>query len=258
MLKRRVVNPLGILLLLTLAVSERWAAIPWWCYILVVFGWFLITAFGSFFIGWDYHLKSLHSDGDIAENWVSISFDDGPHPKFTPKVLKLLEQHGAKATFFVIGQQAEKHPDIVKQILLEGHSIGNHTYSHSKAFGFYGTAKVKEELARTKSIVNKITGLEMNLYRPAFGVTNPQIEKVVKSLALHSIGWSVRSLDTTWRSEKGILSRITSTVSKGDIILMHDTSEKSVAVLEQLLVFLRQRELKSVTVERLLEIKAYA
>ena len=163
-----------------------------------------------------------------------------------------------KATFFVIGKQAEKHPDIVRQILKEGHSIGNHTYSHSTSFGFFGARKVTEELARTQSLVQEITGQKMNLYRPAFGVTNPQIEKAVDSLGLRSIGWSVRSLDTTPRSEKRILNRITSRVSAGDIVLLHDTSEKSVAVLERLLVFLREKKLESVTVERLLEIKAYA
>ena len=97
----------------------------------------------------------------------------------------------------------------------------------------------------------------MNLYRPAFGVTNPQIEKAVNGLGLHSIGWSVRSLDTTPRSADSVFKRVTAKVSKGDIILLHDTSEKTIAVLERLLVFLRKENLESVPVERLLEIKAY-
>ena len=93
MLRRRVVNPLAVLLLLTLIVSEVWVAVPWWCYVFVIFGWFLTTVFGSFLVGWDYHLKSLHRNENIVANWISISFDDGPHPKYTPKVLKLLEQN---------------------------------------------------------------------------------------------------------------------------------------------------------------------
>ncbi len=255
--RRRLINLLGVIFLLVLATLGFFLAMPWWTYVLTIFAWFLVTCLGSFFIGWDYHLKSLHDNKKISENWVSITFDDGPNPEFTPRVLKLLKQHGAKATFFCIGKQVENYPDIIKEILTDGHSIGNHTYSHSQAFGFFGTEKVKAELNMTTSIVKKLTGLEMNLYRPSFGVTNPQIEKAVNSLGLHSIGWSVRSLDTTARSEKAVLRRITSKVSKGDIILLHDSSEKSVFVLERLLVFLRNRNLKSVPVEQLLEIESY-
>jgi peptidoglycan/xylan/chitin deacetylase (PgdA/CDA1 family) len=255
--RRRAINILALILVLALTSLAPFFPVPWWAFALVLFAWFTITAFGSFFVGWDYHLKALHSNKRIAENWVSITFDDGPNPEFTPKILKLLKPHGAKATFFCIGQQIEDHPDILKQILADGHSIGNHTYSHSRAFGFFGTEKVKGELMRTQSIVKKLTGLEMNLYRPAFGVTNPQIEKAVQHLGLHCIGWSVRSLDTTARSEKTVLNRVTSKISKGDIILLHDTSEKTIAVLERLLVFLRQKNLQSVPVEQLMEIEAY-
>ena len=114
------------------------------------------------------------------------------------------------------------------------------------------------ELIKTTELVEKTTGKRMRLYRPAFGVTNPAIEHAVHKLQLKSIGWSIRSLDTTSRSKKKILSRMTSTVAKGDIILLHDTSDKTVAVLEQLLLFLDQQNLRSVTVDRLLQIEAYA
>ena len=116
---------------------------------------------------------------------------------------------------------------------------------------------MKNELLKTKSLIKDLTGLEMNLYRPAFAVTNPMIERAVKDLNLKSIGWNVRSLDTTSRSEKSILKRITSKVSKGDIILLHDTSKKTISVLERLLVFLQEKNLQSVNVERLLQIEAY-
>ncbi len=257
MLRRRVVNPVALVLLLILALSTFLFPVLWWTFSFVILVWLVITAFGSFFVGWNYHLKSLHSNKKSSSNWVSITFDDGPNPKFTPIVLKLLKKYDAKATFFCIGQHIENHPDILKEILAEGHSIGNHTYSHSKSFGFFSSEKVKDELRKTNSIVKKFTGLEMNLYRPAFGVTNPQIEKSVKSLGLQSIGWRVRSLDTTSRSEKMILKRITAKISKGDIVLLHDTSAKTIAVLERLLVFLRKANLESVPVERLLEIEAY-
>ncbi len=96
------------------------------------------------------------------------------------------------------------------------------------------------------------------MFRPPFGVTNPNIKKALRKTGHKSIGWSIRSLDTTSLSEEKILKRITANLKKGDIILLHDSSAKSFAVLEQLLLFLQSHELQSVPVDRLLEIEAYA
>ncbi|WP_289038367.1 polysaccharide deacetylase family protein [uncultured Zobellia sp.] len=258
MLKRNRVNTAAIALLFLLGTLYFFGLAPWHTILLLLFVWFAITVFGSFFIQWNYHLQALHSNKTLKNNWVSITFDDGPNREFTPKVLDLLEKYNAKATFFCIGEQVEKHPEILKKIIAQGHTIGNHTYSHANTFGFFSLDKVMNELTRTKKAVHTLTGKEMTLYRPAFGVTNPQIAKAVNQLNIKAIGWNVRSLDTTSRSEKTILERITKKVSKGDIILLHDTSEKTIRVLEQLLLFLREKNLSSVTVDRLLEIEAYA
>ncbi|WP_209402625.1 polysaccharide deacetylase family protein [Pseudozobellia sp. WGM2] len=257
LISRRVVYPTTVALLIILIILEFSFDVPWYVYTLVVLAWFLITLCGSFFIGWNFHMKSWHSNKKIEQNWVSITFDDGPNAEFTPQVLDLLKKYNAKATFFCIGHKIEEHPDILKRLLEEGHTVGNHTYNHSRSFGFYGMEEVKAELEKAKKTVKEHTGLTMNLYRPAFGVTNPSIEKAVNQLKVQSIGWNVRSLDTTVRTEDMVLKRITSKVSKGDIILLHDTSAKSVAVLERLLVFLREKNLQSVTADRLLGIKAY-
>ncbi|SHI61427.1 polysaccharide deacetylase family protein [Pseudozobellia thermophila] len=255
---RRVVYPTTVILLIVLVVLNTFIVVPWYVYALVILAWFLITLCGSFFIRWDFHLKSLHCNKQVADNWVAITFDDGPDPEFTPQVLDLLKKYGAKATFFCVGHKMERHPELLKRTIAEGHTVGNHTYSHSRAFGFYNTEEVKSELERAKAIVKDLTGLTMDMYRPTFGVTNPSIEKAVKDLDLQSIGWNVRSLDTTARTENMVLKRITSKVSKGDIILLHDTSAKSVAVLERLLVFLQEKNLQSVTADQLLGINAYA
>jgi len=257
MLKRKVVNTAALIILAVLFSFYFLLDFHWWPIAFTLFVWFWITLLGSFLIRWDYHFNSLHSNKYILEPHVSITFDDGPNTEFTPRVLDLLKQHNAKGTFFCVGRQVEKHPDLLKRIIAEGHSIGNHTYSHSKSFGFFNLDKVKVELQKTNSIIKVLTGLHMNLYRPAFAVTNPRIEKAIKALQLVSIGWNVRSLDTTPRSEAMILRRITSKIAKGDIVLLHDTSDKTVAVLEQLLLFLDKKNLQSVPVDQLLNIKAY-
>lgn len=257
MLRRKSINLLSAIVIAVFILLSFVKITPFWPVLLVGFIWFLITLCGSFFIQWNYHYPSIHSNKGIQQNHIAITFDDGPHPEFTPKVLSLLQQFNAKATFFCIGQQIEEHPQILQSILNAGHTVGNHTYSHSKSFGFYGTNKVIEELEMTTELVSKLTGKRMRLYRPAFGVTNPSIQKAVKNLNLYSIGWNVRSLDTTPRTVNMILKRITSKVSKGDVVLLHDTSEKTIAVLEQLLLFLEEKQLKSVTVDQLLALNAY-
>ena len=258
MLKFYTINALALVIFFGLLVTGFFGSVPAWLYVLFVLIWFVLTAIGSFQIRWNYHLQSLNHNYKIAENYVSLTFDDGPNPDFTPRILSLLKKHGAKATFFLIGKNAEKYPEIVHKIIEEGHSIGSHSYSHSKNFGFFSTEKIVAELILANSVLKKITGKELKMFRPPFGVTNPNIKKALKKIGHKSVGWSKRSLDTTNLSEEKILKRITTNLKRGDIILLHDSSAKSFAVLEQLLLFLQSHELQSVPVDRLLEIEAYA
>jgi peptidoglycan/xylan/chitin deacetylase (PgdA/CDA1 family) len=220
--------------------------------------WFFITLLGSTLIQWNYHLISLNSNSEINKDVVAITFDDGPNPDFTPHVLALLKKFNVKATFFCIGRNVEANSTLFRQIISEGHTIGNHTYSHANNFGFFSTREVISELEKTNKIIKEQTGLELRFYRPAFGVTNPRMKRALKITGLQSIGWNKRSLDTTPLSEQKILRRLTRNLKKGDIILLHDSSSKSVRVLEQLLLFLQTNKLESVTVDQLLEIEPYA
>lgn len=252
------INALALVIFSLLLLVGFFGDVPPWLYVLFVLIWIVITAIGSFQIKWNYHLQSLNHNYNISENYVAITFDDGPNIEFTPKVLSLLKDYNAKATFFLIGKNAEKQPDIVRQILTEGHAIGNHSYSHSKIFGFFFSKKVASELKQTNSILKEITGKEVKLFRPPFGVTNPNIKNALRRTGHQSIGWSKRGYDTANISEEKIFKRITANLKKGDIILLHDSSAKTVAVLEQLLLFLQSHKLQSVPVDRLLEIEAYA
>jgi len=257
MLNFRSVNiAAGVILLILIGFYLFSNITIWWVFILCAI-WLLVTMLGSGLIHWNYHLKALNYKANIKTNHVAITFDDGPNPNFTPKVLELLEKYHAKATFFCIGKHVESHPDIFKTIIEQGHTVGNHTYSHTNTFGFLGTEKVISELQKTNNIVKNISGLHLNLYRPAFGVTNPRIKQAVKKLNLITIGWNKRSLDTTKLNEKQILKRITTNLKKGDVILLHDTSEKTIRVLERLLLFLQEKNLQSVTVNDLFNVKAY-
>ncbi len=258
MLTFKNVNKLiGALLLVFVLLKAMFSISILWL-ILLGFIWLSVTIVGSFHIRWNYFLKAKHYNYQVNDEVIAITFDDGPNKEFTPKVLELLKKYHVKGTFFLIGKQVEENSEIVKEMIQQGHIIGNHTYSHSNNFGFFKTEKVISELKQTNAIVEKLVGLKMNLFRPAFGVTNPRISKAVKSLNLTPIGWNIRSLDTTKISQEKIFNKITQNIKKGDVLLLHDTNKKTVEVLEQLLIFLEKRNLKSVTIDQLHTIKAYA
>src|SRR5690554_181032 len=258
MLNFKTVNSLALIILISSIVAYFLIGLSLWWFILLGLFWFLLTALGSGKIGWNYHIKALNSHPSVSKNQVAITFDDGPHPNYTPKVLNLLKKYQAKATFFCIGLHIESHPKLLNKIINEGHTVGNHTYSHNNMFGFFSTKQVIEELEQTNTLVFKKTQLKLNLYRPAFGVTNPRIKKALKVVNLQAIGWNKRSLDTTRLSKEAILKRVTKNLQKGDVILLHDTSEKTLWVLEQLLLILQKKNLETVTIDTLFNIEPYA
>lgn len=258
MLSFKNVNRTALLIALLLAIGCYFFKLSIWWFLILGIPWFTLTAIGSFHIGWNYHFESLLSNSITKKQQIAITFDDGPHPKFTPKILDLLSKFNAKATFFCIGKNIKKHPELFKKIIAQGHTVGNHTYNHNNNFGFLSTPKVIDELQVTNAVIKEVSGHEPKLYRPAFGVTNPRIKSALKATKLVSVGWNKRSLDTTKLSEKDILKRITKNHKKGDVVLLHDTSEKSVRVLEQYLLFLQRQKTVSVTIDQLFNIQPYA
>jgi len=222
--------------------------------ILVVLFWLGSVVWGSLTIQSGYFVKTYNSG--TSQNQIALTFDDGPHPA-TLQVLELLERHKAKATFFCIGKQIEKHPEIFKKIIENGHTVGNHSYSHSNYFGFFPSEKVKNELDLTDALITKHTGKKPLFFRPPFGVTNIHIKLALKKTKHFTIGWNIRSLDTTIKSEEAILKRILKRLKPGSIVLLHDTSQRTVNVLEQLLIHLDRENFQPVTVDQLLNIPAY-
>lgn len=226
----------------------------WW--LLLPTALFLIIAgLGSAFIKSQYHVKALCGI-KTTRRQVSITFDDGPTPA-TEQVLDLLHKYNMKGTFFCIGKQIEKYPQILARTVSEGHTIGNHTYSHSSKLSLFSNKQVVQEIMRTNELIANATGLEAKLFRPPFGVTAPNIAKALRATAHTVIGWNIRSLDAVTEDEQKIFKRIKSRVRPGSIILLHDTSLKSVNVLEQLLVLLQENNYEAITVDRLLNITAY-
>jgi peptidoglycan/xylan/chitin deacetylase (PgdA/CDA1 family) len=222
-----------------------------WVYLFCFLMFCFVVIWGSFDIQLGYFVDSItHKRTTLKE--VALTFDDGP-TEFTPKFLDLLKENQIKATFFCIGRQIKKHPETFQRIIAEGHTIGNHTFSHSDTTGFLSTSKMIEEIEKCDDVIFEIGNIKTDLYRPPFGVTNPDIAKAIKKKNKVSIGWNVRSLDTITKDEKKIYRNVTRNLKKGSIILLHDTSEKTYHVLENLFLFLKDKEYSVFTVDTLIK-----
>ncbi len=127
---------------------------------------------------------------------VYLTFDDGPHPPETVRVLDVLREHGARATFFLIGSKVSGNEAVLRRMLEEGHALGLHTYSHADTFPLLSFDKMLADVNEGKRAVESVAGKKISLFRPPFGVTNPTIAKVIRTLGLQTVGWDVRSFDT--------------------------------------------------------------
>lgn len=127
---------------------------------------------------------------------VYLTFDDGPHPPETERVLDVLRERGASATFFLIGSKVSGNEAVLRRILEEGHALGLHTYSHAGTFPLLSFDKMLADVNEGKRAVESVAGKKISLFRPPFGVTNPTIAKVIRTLGLQTVGWDVRSFDT--------------------------------------------------------------
>lgn len=195
--------------------------------------------------------------GNTDKKEIAITFDDGPHPVVTPKILDVLKKHNVHATFFCIGKNIDENLSIAERIHNEGHKMGNHTYNHSFWFDIYSSKKVIDEISKTSKSIKNVVKAWPNFFRPPYGITNPNIKRAIVGLRdIRVIGWSVRSLDTKFNDINKILDRVKN-VSPGDVVLFHDTQEHTIEVLEQFLHLLNEKGYKVVSLEKLIGLNAY-
>lgn len=256
MITHKNISLFFIFLLLLLFLLNLYIAIHFLWFIVIILIWIGINAFGSARISSNYHVKAFCSNPFETEKKIALTFDDGPSI-YTLEVLELLKKYNAKATFFCIGKNIETHPEILQKVISEGHLVGNHSYSHSKFFDFYNAKKITEEIKRTDMLLEKFTSRKINFFRPPYGVTTPSIRRALKVTGHKTIGWNIRSLDGGTQNQELIFNRLIKHISPGGIVLLHDTGEHSVLVLEQFLQFLQQNNYQVVSIEELLNLKAY-
>jgi len=165
--------------------------------------------------------------GPKGARGVVLTFDDGPDPETTPRVLDVLDAEKAKATFFVIAKKAEQHPDLVREIVRRGHAIGLHSYAHDRLFALRSQRRVARDLARGVAVLEAITGEKPELFRPPIGHTNPTIARVCDAMDLTVVGWSLSARDgIEGVAPADVVARVRRNVKDGTIVLLHDAAER--------------------------------
>lgn len=190
---------------------------------------------------------------------IALTFDDVPDPRFTPQLLDVLRKYHVKATFFVVGSRAEKHPALVARIVREGHVIGNHSYNHPE-FGKIGMNEFRTQIIRTENIISALAGYKPRLIRPPYGDISESQLKWAKVHGYKLVNWNVDSLD--WRSlpKAQVRNNIVAHAGKGAIILQHggggrgSNLQGTIQALPEVITIMRKRGYTFVTVPQMLQL----
>ncbi|HZO91789.1 MAG TPA: polysaccharide deacetylase family protein [Chthonomonadaceae bacterium] len=215
---------------------------------------------GFTFVEWwrEGHSGLVLWKADTGQKCVALTFDDGPDPRYTPRILAILRRYGARATFFEVGRQVQAYPALARAVAAQGNVIGNHTYSHPYLDRKPGW-EVAQEIAQCDSCLEAVLGRHSYLFRPPRGDWNPTIFREVRRRGDHLILWTFAVEHREARTPQAMAARALRLVRPGSILLMHDgadsTREKTVQALPLILEGLRARGYRCVTVPELLRIR---
>lgn len=200
---------------------------------------------------WQNTKKTMESISDVAkkeEKRIAITFDDGPDGTYTPQLLDGLKERGVKASFFVIGKEAEEHPELILRMYKEGHLIGNHTYHHVELTRVDMETE-KEEIKKTNEVIEGITGEKVTYIRPPYGELR---EETLKDVELIPVKWDIDPLDWCTKSTGEIVKKVVTRAEENGIILLHDCYGTSVEAGLQIIDALQKEGYQFVTVDELI------
>jgi peptidoglycan/xylan/chitin deacetylase (PgdA/CDA1 family) len=188
-----------------------------------------------------------------ARGMISLTFDDGPDPETTPRVLELLDRHGAKASFFCVAERAAAHPELARDIARRGHSVENHSLRHSNAFALYGIFRLRRDVESAQAILGGITGNRPSFFRAPVGLRSPLLDPVLARCGLRYVSWTRRGFDAVDHNATRVLRRLARKLAAGDILLLHDRGPVVLEVLPQLLDRIAARGLSPVSLATALQ-----
>ena len=195
-------------------------------------------------LSWDRISQAVTED---VKPRLALTFDDGPHPVYTPKLLDGLKERNVKATFFVVGKNIEGREDIIKRMDEEGHLIGNHTYDHVKITGL-PEEEACAQITKTSELVKEITGKNTEFVRPPFGAWDKKLEC---GFEMFPVLWSIDPLDWTTKNVDAVVQKVLSRAEENSIILLHDYYDSSVEAALKIVDALLERGFEFVTVDEL-------
>lgn len=194
--------------------------------------------------------------GSAGKIRAALTFDDGPDPDVTPVVLRTLEQNHVRASFFCVGTQVAKHPELAKAIVEEGHVIGNHTLNHGWWTNFLFGPPLRREIEGAQDAIYAATGVAPRYFRSPMGLTNPHLGAALRKAALTFVGWDVRPFDRNRRTPDRVIQHVAAHARDGSIVLLHDANmapERAEATVQGVITALQDRGYSLVGLDELLE-----
>jgi peptidoglycan/xylan/chitin deacetylase (PgdA/CDA1 family) len=228
-------------------------------YLFMILGlvYLLFIGYGCYNVGSNFFIPVICSL-KTAKKVVAISFDDGPNAENTPQILQMLKDADVSAAFFFIGNHIPANEAVVKQAYEDGHLISNHTFSHHFWFDLFSAEKMLADMHKMDQEVYRIIGKMPKLFRPPYGVTNPNLSKAIVRGNYIPVGWNIRSLDTMIKNERKLFDKVVSKLRPGAVFLFHDTSAATVAILPVLMQHIKSHGYEILRLDKMLNLPAYA
>lgn len=243
--------------MLLLIVLHAFLYVPYFVYVLLLLTYSLVVFYGCVNIASGFFIP-VTCKGNPSANEIAISFDDGPAKEHTAAILRVLEQENVKAAFFCIGNRIPGNEHLLKKIMEDGHIIGNHSFSHHFWFDLFSPEKMLNDMQMMDEAVQKVTGLQPKLFRPPYGVTNPNLKKAIIRGKYIPVGWSVRSMDTVTKDEQKLFEKVMAGLHPGAVFLFHDTCESTLKLLPIFIKEVKKRGYQFVPLDKLLHLTPYA
>jgi peptidoglycan/xylan/chitin deacetylase (PgdA/CDA1 family) len=257
MMRFNIITAVFIVLLIALIGVHFFYGFSYYVFAAPVVLYVFALVYGSYNVQSNFYVKTI-SSAKTADKQIAISFDDGPAKNYTPQILQILKEHKVKAAFFCIGKHIKENESLLKQVYEEGHLIGNHSYSHDLWFDLFSSQKMYEDLQMMNSITEKTIGKKPKLFRPPYGVTNPNLKKAIKQGNYITIGWNIRSMDTVIKDAQKLLTKVTASLKPGAVVLFHDTSKITLDILSTFIKQAKDMGYDIVRLDKLLNLEPYA
>ncbi|ULQ51469.1 polysaccharide deacetylase family protein [Flavihumibacter fluvii] len=245
------------LLFILLALITWLAGLSWFWLLAVSLVYAMILFLGSYRVDSQFYMPVI-CKGDMQAKKIALSFDDGPAESYTTGILEVLKEKNTPAAFFCIGHRITGREAILQRAHAEGHLIGNHSYSHHALFDLFSASKMEKDLEQMNKLAGQVLQCRPRLFRPPYGVTNPNLAKAVQRSGMVAVGWNIRSLDTMAKNEKQLFDKLMRSLQPGAIILFHDTVKITWQLLPAFIDAVRESGYEIVRLDELINETPYA